>query len=104
MLAQEIIKKQLTENKIVLYMKGTPAFPQCGFSGKAVYLLRQCGADFMAVNVLEHPDIREGIKEYGNWPTIPQLYIQGALIGGCDIMAEMHETGELQKRIADVRG
>lgn len=94
---QERIKKQLQENPVVLYMKGTPAFPQCGFSGRAVYILRECGINFMAVNVLEDQEIREGIKVYGNWPTIPQLYVKGELVGGCDIMTELHEKGELQK-------
>lgn len=93
----EVIKKQLAENPVVLYMKGTPAFPQCGFSGKAVYLLRECGADFMAVNILEDEALRQGIKEYGNWPTIPQLYVNGELIGGSDIMQKLYESGELHK-------
>jgi monothiol glutaredoxin len=97
MSVQEIIKKQLEDNPVVLYMKGTPAFPQCGFSGRVVYILRECDAEFMAVNVLEDPDMREGIKEYGNWPTIPQLYIKGQLIGGSDIITELHKEGELQK-------
>jgi monothiol glutaredoxin len=94
---QEIIKKQLVDNPVVLYMKGTPAFPQCGFSGRAVYILRECNAEFMAVNVLEEPDMREGIKQYSQWPTIPQLYINGKLIGGSDIMIELHDAGKLQK-------
>lgn len=98
---QETIAKQLDSNPVVLYMKGTPAFPQCGFSGRAVYLLQQCGVDFMAVNVLEDDEIRQGIKEYGNWPTIPQLYVNGQLIGGSDILQEMYESGELQKVLAE---
>lgn len=97
---QETISKQLSENNVVLYMKGTPAFPQCGFSGRAVQLLRQCDVDFYAVNVLEDPEIREGIKAYGNWPTIPQLYYKGSLIGGSDIMSELFEQGELQRMLA----
>lgn len=101
MTIQEIIQKQLNDHPIVLYMKGTPAFPQCGFSSRAVHILRQCDADFMAVNVLEDDQIREGIKVYGNWPTIPQLYIKGELIGGSDIMGELFESGELQKLIED---
>lgn len=97
---QEIIKQQITENPIVLYMKGTPQFPQCGFSSRAVKILKECGAQgFAAINVLEHPEIRQGIKEFSNWPTIPQLYIQGEFIGGSDIMGEMFESGELQKLI-----
>ncbi len=97
MTIRQTIEKQLSENPVVLYMKGTAAFPQCGFSGKAVYLLRQCGVDFMAVNVLEDDDIRQGIKDYGNWPTIPQLYVNGQLIGGSDIMQQLYDSGELHK-------
>lgn len=93
------IQDQLAKNKIVLYMKGTPDFPQCGFSARAVNILQQCDADFFAVNVLEDSAIREGIKQYGNWPTIPQLYINGKLIGGSDIMIELHQQGELNKLI-----
>lgn len=93
----EDIKKQLAENPVVLYMKGTPTFPQCGFSGKAVSILRQCGVEFMGVNILEDDALRQGIKEYGNWPTIPQLYVNGELVGGSDIMQELYENGELQK-------
>ena len=96
---EETIKQQLANNVIVLYMKGTPSFPQCGFSGKSVSILKQCGTEFLAVNVLEDPDIRQGIKDYGNWPTIPQLYIQGELIGGSDIISELFASGELQKTI-----
>ena len=98
----EIIKQQLEQNTIVLYMKGSPSFPQCGFSSKAVQLLKQCQADFFAVNVLEDDEIREGIKRYGNWPTIPQLYIKGELIGGSDIIANLYESGELQRLVAMV--
>lgn len=97
----ESIKQQLEENAIVLYMKGSPSFPQCGFSSKAVQLLKQCQADFMAVNVLEDDEIREGIKRYGNWPTIPQLYIKGQLIGGSDIIAELYQSGELQRMVEE---
>jgi monothiol glutaredoxin len=93
---QELIKKQIEENTIILYMKGTPQFPQCGFSSRAVSILQACGAkQFATVNVLENDEIRQGIKEFSNWPTIPQLYINGAFIGGSDIMAEMYENGEL---------
>lgn len=95
------IKKQIEENDIVLYMKGTPQFPQCGFSGKAVQLLQACGvSNFGSVNVLADPEIREGIKQYSNWPTIPQLYIKGEFVGGCDIMTELYQKGELQKLVA----
>lgn len=91
------IKEQLTNNRVVLFMKGTPDFPQCGFSARAVQILRQCNATFFSINVLEDSDIREGIKQYGNWPTIPQLYVDGELIGGSDIMADLYAQGELQK-------
>ena len=97
--AQEKIKSQLEENDVMLYMKGSAMFPQCGFSGKAVEILKSCGATFDTVDVLSNPDIREGIKQYSNWPTIPQLYIKGEFIGGSDIMMEMYQSGELQKKI-----
>jgi len=94
----EKIKQQVTSNKVVLYMKGNAQFPMCGFSGRALKILASCGVkDFLAVNVLEDEEIRQGIKEYSNWPTIPQLYINGEFIGGSDIMAEMFESGELQQ-------
>ena len=95
---QEMIKQQVTGNPVVLYMKGTPQFPQCGFSANAVQILRACGVSkLFTVNVLEEPEIRQGIKEYANWPTIPQLYIKGEFVGGSDIMREMYQSGELQK-------
>ena len=95
---QDDIKKQVTGNKVVLYMKGTPDFPQCGFSANAMGILRACGVDRpYTVNVLENPDIRQGIKEYANWPTIPQLYVNGEFVGGSDIMMEMYRSGELKK-------
>ena len=98
MTIQEKIAKQIKENPIILYMKGDAQFPQCGFSAKAVSMLKACGAkDFATINVLEDPDIRQGIKAFSNWPTIPQLYINGEFIGGSDIMTEMYESGELQK-------
>lgn len=97
MSVQERIQKQLQDNKIVLYMKGSPDFPQCGFSQKAVQILQACAANFFSVDVLSDPEIREGIKKYGNWPTIPQLYIKGELIGGSDIMMDLYQKGELQK-------
>lgn len=89
------IESQLASSKIVLYMKGTTSFPQCGFSARAVALLQHYGAQFVTFDVLEDNEIRDGIKIYGNWPTIPQLYINKKLIGGADIMMEMYETGEL---------
>ncbi len=95
---QDLIKKQVAGNRVVLYMKGTPDFPQCGFSANAVGILRACGVDqFFAVNVLEDPAIRQGIKEYASWPTIPQLYVNGEFVGGSDIMTEMYKSGELKK-------
>ena len=95
---QDVIKGQVTKHRVVLYMKGSPDFPQCGFSANAVGILRACGVDeFFTVNVLEEPDIRQGIKEYANWPTIPQLYVNGEFVGGSDIMIEMHQSGELKK-------
>jgi monothiol glutaredoxin len=100
---QEQIKKQIEENAVVLYMKGTPQFPQCGFSSKAVMYLNACNAEFVTVNVLENSEIRQGIKEFSQWPTIPQLYIQGVFVGGSDIIAEMYESGELQTLIAGIK-
>lgn len=102
---QEKIKAQISENNIVLYMKGNAMMPQCGFSARAVNILKSCGVSFMAVDVLADEEIRQGIKMFSNWPTIPQLYIKGQFIGGSDIMAEMFETGELQTIIqASVSG
>ena len=95
---QQRIKEQVSGNPVVLYMKGTPQMPQCGFSQMAVQILRACGVtQFHSVNVLEDADIRQGIKEYANWPTIPQLYVNGEFVGGSDIMREMYQSGELQK-------
>jgi len=95
---QDVIKEQVTQHRVVLYMKGSPDFPQCGFSANAVGILRACGVDdFFSVNVLEDEAIRQGIKQYANWPTIPQLYVNSEFVGGSDIMAEMYESGELQK-------
>ena len=101
---QDRIKQQVTGNRVVLYMKGTPQFPQCGFSALAVQVLNACGVkEFATVNVLADQEIREGIKHYANWPTIPQLYVNGEFVGGCDIMREMYQSGELQKLIAASR-
>ena len=96
---QERIRKVIEENSVMLFMKGSPDFPQCGFSGRVVQILETCGAEFSSADVLTDPELREGIKAYSNWPTIPQLYIQGELIGGSDIVMEMHENGELKKKI-----
>jgi len=101
--AQQIIKDQVTANPVVLYMKGTPQFPQCGFSSLAVQILKACEVDnLVTVNVLEDPDIREGIKTYANWPTIPQLYINGEFVGGADIMRSLYEQGELKKLLQEI--
>jgi monothiol glutaredoxin len=98
---QDTIRDQVKGNRVVLYMKGTPQFPQCGFSATATQILRACGVrDFLAVNVLADPEVRQGIKDYSNWPTIPQLYVNGEFVGGCDIMREMYEAGELQQVLA----
>ncbi|HVS23368.1 MAG TPA: Grx4 family monothiol glutaredoxin [Gammaproteobacteria bacterium] len=93
----ERIKKQLESHPVLLYMKGTPDFPQCGFSAKTVSVLRALGAKFAYINIFEDPEIREGLKVYSSWPTFPQLYVNGELIGGCDIAVELFESGELQK-------
>jgi monothiol glutaredoxin len=100
---QALIKSQITGNPVVLYMKGSPKFPQCGFSGLAIQILQACGVqNLVAVDVLADPAIRDGIKLYANWPTIPQLYINGEFVGGSDIMRSMYEQGELQKLLAEV--
>ncbi|TAK76244.1 MAG: Grx4 family monothiol glutaredoxin [Gammaproteobacteria bacterium] len=96
MSVQDQIKQQIAASNIVLYMKGNKEMPMCGFSARAVNILKSCGAEFTTVNVLEDEAIRDGIKVFSNWPTIPQLYVKGEFIGGSDIMAEMVETGELQ--------
>ncbi len=100
--AHERIDQLVKGNEITLFMKGTASFPQCGFSGRAIQILKACGVDtknITTVNVLEDQEIRQGIKEYSNWPTIPQLYVKGEFIGGSDIMMEMYENGELQQAI-----
>lgn len=93
------IEAALKEKSICLFMKGTPAFPQCGFSQRAIALLNEVGADYHAVNVLEDQEIRNGIKVFGNWPTIPQLYKDGKLLGGSDILMEMYQEGELEEAL-----
>jgi len=99
---QQRIKEQVTGHPVVLFMKGTPQFPQCGFSALAVQVLNACGVqDFHTVNVLADAEIRQGIKDYANWPTIPQLYVNGEFVGGSDIMREMYQSGELQKLLAE---
>ena len=91
------ISKIVESNDVVLFMKGTPLFPQCGFSSRAVAILEHCGVDFEGVDVLQDMDIRQGIKEFSDWPTIPQLYVKGEFVGGSDIMMEMYQAGELQQ-------
>lgn len=99
---QERIKQTVSGNRVVLYMKGSPQMPQCGFSANAVQLLKSCGVDdLVTVDVLADPEVRQGIKEYANWPTIPQLYIKGEFVGGSDILREMYQSGELQKILQD---
>jgi monothiol glutaredoxin len=90
------IKNDVTSNEVVLFMKGSPVFPQCGFSAAVVQVLTHLGVKFKGIDVLQDPSIRQGIKEFSNWPTIPQLYVKGEFVGGCDIVREMFETGELQ--------
>ncbi len=97
---QEQIDKIVKENRIVLFMKGTPEFPQCGFSQQVAAILGQLGCNYVSVNVLLDDAVRQGIKEYADWPTIPQLYVDGEFIGGCDIVREMYDSGELQSLIA----
>ena len=100
---KEKIENIIKENEILLFMKGTPVMPQCGFSAAVVGVLSHMGVKFNSVNVLEDPEIREGIKEYSDWPTIPQLYIKKEFVGGCDIVKEMYENGEL-KKVLDNKG
>ena len=100
--AQAQIKETVSNNKVVLYMKGSPKFPQCGFSNLATQILDACNAQYVAVDVLQDQAIREGIKQYANWPTIPQLYVNGEFLGGSDIMRAMYESGELQALLAEV--
>ncbi|MGA2089716.1 MAG: Grx4 family monothiol glutaredoxin [Stellaceae bacterium] len=98
--AADRIKQEISDNPVLLYMKGTPVFPQCGFSARVVQILTTLGVKFKGVDVLADPDIRQGIKDFSNWPTIPQLYVKGEFVGGCDIVSEMFESGELKKVFA----
>ena len=95
------IQSEIDETPVVLFMKGTPVFPQCGFSSTVVQVLTHMGVPFKGVNVLEDADIREGVKQFSNWPTIPQLYVKGEFVGGCDIIREMYESGELENLMAE---
>jgi len=96
----DTIKEQIEGNEILLYMKGTPQQPQCGFSARTVQALMACGERFAYINILDNPEIRENLKIYSNWPTFPQLYINGELVGGCDIIAELYESGELKNMVS----
>lgn len=93
----ERIKDQLGSHAIVLYMKGSPDFPQCGFSAQTVQAIKECGVQFMYINIFEDMEVREALKEYSNWPTYPQLYVKGELVGGCDIIMDLHGKGELKE-------
>jgi len=95
------IKQDIADNPVVLFMKGTPVFPQCGFSARVVQILTQLGVKFKGIDVLADPAIRQGVKEFSNWPTIPQLYVKGEFVGGCDIVSEMYENGELKQVFAN---
>jgi len=97
----ERIREQLAADDVVLYMKGTPVFPMCGFSARVVQILSDTGVKFQSYNVLEDPELRQGLKDFSNWPTFPQLYVKGELVGGCDIVTEMAQTGELQQLLAE---
>lgn len=100
---QQLIKEQVTSNPVVLYMKGTPKAPMCGFSATVVQILQACNLPlFFSVNVLEDQAIRDGVKVFSNWPTVPQVYIRGEFVGGCDIMKEMYQSGELQKMLEGI--
>lgn len=100
--ALALIRQHVSDNPVMLYMKGNPSMPMCGFSAKVVQTLQKEGVDFASVNVLDYPSIREGIKKFSDWPTIPQLYVKGEFIGGCDIVLSMHQSGELKELLAEV--
>lgn len=101
--AAKVIQDHISSNAIMLYMKGNPGQPQCGFSAKVVQALQDEGSDFSSVNVLDYPAIREGVKQFSEWPTIPQLYVNGEFIGGCDIILQMHESGELKELLKEIK-
>lgn len=101
--AHDMIHSHVQNNKIMLYMKGNPSMPMCGFSARVVQVLKDEGVDFSSVNVLDYPEIREGVKKYSQWPTIPQLYVDGEFVGGCDIVTSMHESGELAELVKDAK-
>ncbi|MBL1404907.1 MAG: Grx4 family monothiol glutaredoxin [Rhizobiales bacterium] len=97
----DFIDNEVKTNDVVVFIKGTPDFPQCGFSGQVVQILNYLGADYKSINVLDDDDIRQGIKDYTNWPTVPQLYVKGEFVGGCDIVREMFQQGELKSHLSD---
>ncbi len=99
--ALERIKKQVSENPVILYMKGTPDFPQCGFSARTVQALKSCGVEFAFINIFEDQEVYRALPKFANWPTFPQLYVKGELVGGCDIALDLHATGELQKMLKE---
>jgi len=104
MTAEDFVKKTVSDNPVVLFMKGTAQFPQCGFSGRAIALLKQSGVkNLITVNVLDDDDVRQGVKNFSSWPTVPQLYVNGQFVGGSDIMGEMFESGELQTLLKDAK-
>lgn len=100
----ERIQKQVDDNPVIIYMKGNPDFPQCGFSARAVEALKSCGAEFAYVNIYEDEDVYRNLPKFGNWPTFPQLYVKGELIGGCDIVMDLHASGELKKIVGEAAG
>lgn len=100
---QSQIKNDIEEHSVILFMKGTPLMPQCGFSAQVAHILQQYGVSFESRNVLENPELRQGIKDFSDWPTIPQLYIKGEFIGGCDIVTQLHETGELKELLEGIK-
>ena len=102
--ALERIKQQVTQNPVILYMKGTPDFPQCGFSGRTVQALNACGVEYAYVNIYEDEEIYRALPKFANWPTFPQLYLKGELIGGCDITLDLYQSGELKKMLEDAVG
>jgi monothiol glutaredoxin len=97
----KLIQDHVSQNKVMLYMKGNPSMPMCGFSARVVQILQKEGIDFASVNVLDYPSVREGVKKFSNWPTIPQLYVHGEFVGGCDIVTSMHESGELKSLLEE---
>lgn len=99
--ALERIKKQVSDNPVILYMKGSPDFPQCGFSARAVQALKACNVEFAYVNIFEDQDVYKALPKFANWPTFPQLYVKGELVGGCDIVLDLHQSGELQKMLKE---